>query len=150
MTKINNLPPAPSPADTQEDFDAKSFNLLSALDQFVTETNAVGAEAAGSASAAAQRVVDAQARVDMAAGHAESAKNSAESAVAAALNAEATANFKGDWSALAGSISRPATVRHDGMMWVLMQDLADITDHEPGGSAAWSISPSYALIYAAL
>jgi hypothetical protein len=51
---------------------------------------------------------------------------------------QSAANFKGKWSDLTGSISLPATVHHSGTFWVLAEDLADITAHEPAtGSSVW-------------
>ena len=42
-----------------------------------------------------------------------------------------TANFKGAWSGLAGSLNTPAVVGHDGVNWQLLTNLADVTLSEP-------------------
>lgn len=48
------------------------------------------------------------------------------------------ANFKGDWSDLTGSLNVPATVRHNSTIWLLINNLADVTTSEPSeGSADW-------------
>ena len=46
--------------------------------------------------------------------------------------AVAAANFKGEWSTLTGALAIPASVSHNGSVWVLTQSLADVTSNEPG------------------
>lgn len=50
-----------------------------------------------------------------------------------ALNA-----FKGTWSSLTGALAQPASVYHNGAIWVLLADLADVTTSEPGVTTDWS------------
>lgn len=154
---IPPLPAFPVRGEGREAFATKANAHVAALPVWSGKITEMGdyvndrANAARlSESNAAQRVVDAQAKVTLANQAADNAANNAETAGQAAIIAESAANFKGDWSRLTGSVATPATVRHDGMIWVLMQNLADITIHEPGVSAVWSVSPSFALIYAAL
>lgn len=64
---------------------------------------------------------------------AESAASAAQSATAAA----AASDFKGLWSSLTGSLSKPASVYHNGVFWALLNNLADVTVSEPGVSADW-------------
>ena len=52
-------------------------------------------------------------------------------------NAAASANFKGDWSSLTGAIAKPASVSHNGAIWGLLNNLADITTSQPGVTADW-------------
>lgn len=59
---------------------------------------------------------------------------SASDAKAAAFNA---ANFKGNWSALTGALAIPASVRHNGRIWLLVANVADVTTAQPGVSASW-------------
>lgn len=47
------------------------------------------------------------------------------------------ANFKGSWSSLTGALNVPASVYHNGQMWTLVQNLANVTTATPGVSAAW-------------
>jgi hypothetical protein len=61
-----------------------------------------------------------------------------DSAALSASAAQASANFKGDWSALTGALNTPATVRHAGKFWVLLANLANVTTAEPGVSASWA------------
>lgn len=50
----------------------------------------------------------------------------------------ATANFKGNWSALTGPLNVPASVRHSGGYWLLLSNLADVTTATPGVSGSWA------------
>lgn len=78
-------------------------------------------------------------------GNATDAQTSASTAVTAAASATsardtafAAANFKGNWSDLAGPLNMPACVRHSGRFWVLLANLADVTAAVPGVSANWA------------
>jgi hypothetical protein len=81
------------------------------------------------------------AQVALAAGHASNAQLSA-------FAAEAVANFAGVWSTLTGPLSKPATVYHAGLFYVLVNSLANVALSEPGVTADWIASgggmPSYA------
>ena len=48
-----------------------------------------------------------------------------------------SANFKGNWSDLTGSLNIPASVYHLSMFWQLASDLADITAKTPGTDSEW-------------
>lgn len=54
-----------------------------------------------------------------------------------AMTAVAAANFKGSWSSLTGLLVVPASVAHAGKVWLLLNDLADVTTSVPGTSADW-------------
>jgi len=43
----------------------------------------------------------------------------------------AAANFAGVWSGLTGALDVPASVRHAGAIWLLLNDLANVTTSEP-------------------
>lgn len=62
---------------------------------------------------------------------------SAASAAQSAASAAASSDFKGSWSSLTGSLNKPASVYHNGVFWVLLNNLADVTASEPGVSADW-------------
>lgn len=47
-------------------------------------------------------------------------------------------NFKGLWSSLAGALAKPATVKHNGRFWLLLNNLANVTLSEPGVTADWT------------
>lgn len=68
---------------------------------------------------------------------------SAQQALAARDQADAArsiANFVGDWSSLTGPLNKPATVRHKGSVYALLNNLADVTASEPGVTADWADS----------
>ncbi len=70
----------------------------------------------------------------------ESATASAASAAASeasAVTSLAGSNFKGDWSGLTGTLNKPASVAHAGRVWLLLDNLADVTAAVPGVSASW-------------
>lgn len=113
---ITPLPSAPAVTDTTAEFNSKAFAWVAALDDFTTETNALAAQ------------VDADA-VTAAEGAAAS-----EAAVAAA-------NYKGEWSSLTGALNIPASVSHNGSVYVLTANLANVTTDEPGvtPSSKWIV-----------
>jgi len=55
----------------------------------------------------------------------------AATATNAASTAQASANNKGNWSALTGALNIPASVNHNDSVWVLNVNLADVTLSEP-------------------
>lgn len=53
----------------------------------------------------------------------------------------ATANFKGLWSSLTGRLDKPASVKHNNLMWLLLNDLTDVTTSEPSESNPdWTVA----------
>lgn len=70
-----------------------------------------------------------------------SATSASANAVAAALseaNAAATANIKGTWASQTGAIAKPAAVSHNGAIWALLNNLADVTTSQPGVTGDWA------------
>lgn len=62
----------------------------------------------------------------------------------------AAANYKGLWSGLAGALAIPASVYHSGRMWVLLQNVADVTTKVPGVATEWVVlhtTAAYQRIY---
>ncbi|ULR87372.1 hypothetical protein [Comamonas sp. B21-038] len=56
----------------------------------------------------------------------------------AANGAFAAANYKGEWSTLSGALNVPATVTHQGRLWYLKLNLANVTTQAPAlGSTYW-------------
>lgn len=53
--------------------------------------------------------------------------------------AQAVASFKGSWVSLSGALSVPATVLHNGQIWSLLANLADVASSEPGVTADWVV-----------
>lgn len=55
----------------------------------------------------------------------------------ASSGAIAAANFKGNWSSLTGALNIPATVLHSSTVWMLLENVADVTAEVPGVSVKW-------------
>jgi len=114
----------PLVSDDDATFDTKAFDTMGKYNPWSTEANALAVEVNDDATAAAL-----------------SETNAASSAVAAqdaAASAEAIANYKGEWSALTGALSKPASVDHNSKTWRLENNLADVTLSEPGVTADWT------------
>lgn len=118
-------PAAPTPSDTPEVFDAQIYARLVWDATNVTELNALQIDVTGKQAAASAAAVVASAQAVL--------------AVNAAASATGAANFKGEWSTLAGTLNRPACVKHGGRFWLLLSDLVDVTTATPGVSAAWTV-----------
>lgn len=119
--------PLPDPGD-KATFSARKLEQL----RWANEDLAPGANAIGAASYG--NALDAAASATAAAGSAAAAANSASTATA---NVAAASNFKGAWGSLAGALARPASVSHAGVVWLLLNDLADVATSQPGVSADW-------------
>jgi len=137
---VTSLGTVPQRTQTPAEFATNADSFLGALPNFRTELNTFGAyvDAAGVA-------IDADAAA--AANSALQSQNSASSSDASAALAlsykdlaAGTANFKGSWSALTGSLAVPASVYHNGLTWVLLSNLANVTTAEPGISASWVVA----------
>lgn len=121
---ITPLPTPPQPGDTPAEFNTNAFAWVDAIDTFTTEANALATAVDADATAAAASAVSA-------AGSATDAENASTAALAAA-------NFKGNWSDLTGALNKPASVYHDNVVWMLLNNLANVTTSEPGVSADWT------------
>lgn len=69
-----------------------------------------------------------------AAAAAVSATSDAADADDYASMASAAANFVGQWADQTGAASVPYSVEHDGYLWMLLDDIADVTASEPATS----------------
>jgi hypothetical protein len=70
-----------------------------------------------------------------------------EDDLAAIDTALAGAAFAGEWDDLTGALNVPASVYHDELFWMLLDDLADVTASEPSGANAdWALIPMGASI----
>ena len=109
---ITALPPAPTRGEDAATFAAKANTFVAALPAYGTESNALG------------QFVEEQADILVA-------------AVPAAEAAISAAHYKGEWSTLSGALAIPASVSHNGSVWLLTVSVADVTAVEPGVSAVW-------------
>lgn len=119
--------PLPNPADAATFSARKLEQLRWANEDLAPGVNAIGAASYGNA-------LDAAASAAAAAGSAAAAANSASTATA---NVAAASNFKGAWGSLAGALAKPASVSHNGAVWLLLNDLADVATSQPGVTADW-------------
>ena len=123
VAQITPLSDPPSRADP-ESFVERSDQFMSELPVFAIEANALAVEVNAKAAVVGVAVSEARGYRD--------------DAAISALAAQSSANFKGEWSSLAGALAMPATVRHAGKFWVLLNNVADVAAAEPGVSAAWA------------
>ena len=89
--------------------------------------------AASQVNLAAQQVTLAEDHAENAEGFAISAENSASLAASASLSA----GYAGVWEDLTGSLLSGVSVAHEGQLWALTENLADVTLSEPGYSPVW-------------
>lgn len=69
------------------------------------------------------------------------ATNAATSAAVAQSTSEISTgavNFRGLWTGMTGSLNKPATVKHNGRFWLLLNNLPNVATAEPGVNAAWT------------
>lgn len=128
-TTPSPITPLPTPVPQRSDpvnFAARGDALMVALPALVTETNAAGVITYNNAVEAAT-----------AAGTSTSAATAAVEASSVAL---AAANFKGMWSSLTGNLDKPASVKHNGRFWLLLNNLANVALSQPGVSSDWTSS----------
>ena len=74
-----------------------------------------------------------------------SSKESADAALLSAVSAGdasavalGAANFKGIWSNMSGALNKPASVKHMGRFWLLLNNLPNVAASEPGETADWT------------
>lgn len=135
MTVTITTPPATRPAQVSgnpQAFDAAKAEWQTWMQSAIPLMNAQNAEN------------DNKHLVAVAAG--ESTAYTAAQTVAAAAVALAGANCRGAWSGLTGALNTPASVIHNGQLWVLTANLANVTTATPGVSSSWApLAQWYAL-----
>ena len=126
MTPIPAFPQYPSRADPPEEFMIEGDAFLAHFPTFRSAANVLSTEMDAAAAATAL--------------HEAYATDAAVSAASSALAASGVANFKGNWSSLAGALAIPASVAHLGQIWVLTESLANVALEAPGGSTKWILA----------
>lgn len=156
---ITALPTPPSRSDPGS-FAARGDSFLGALPALATEINAAitsinasvstattqaglattngAAQVSLAAAQAGLATTNGAAQVTLATTQAGLAAGSATSAADMAALATASANYKGNWSALTGALSIPASVSHNGSFWALNTNTANVTTVTPGVSGVWT------------
>lgn len=66
-----------------------------------------------------------------------------EEASLAASSVISASNFVGEWGDLTGILEVPASVSHEGIVWLLKNNLADVTLSEPGVSGDWQRATTF-------
>lgn len=132
MTTITALPTPPSRQDPLN-FATRADAFLGQLPQFGTEANALASEVNAAALAASTS--------------ASNAANAAADAGNSANAAAAAANYQGEWSSLVGPLLVPATVSHEGNIWILTSNVSDVTAHTPGVSSVWLMQGVYERVF---
>jgi len=127
---ISNLPTPPNRSDSPSDFSNKADSFLGSLPQFQSELNTYADEANSLASQVNSDATNA-------ATSASNAQQSESNAQDFADSAAGAANFVGAWDTLTGALTVPSSVSYNGAVWVLTQDIADVTAEEPGVSSVW-------------
>lgn len=126
ITDLPN-PPQRDGSQTPAQFSSATDAWLTSQNGMVTELNGFGDY------------------IDITAAQVAADADSAELNAANAANSAALSNFKGAWSSLSGSLSKPASVLHNNSYWVLLNNLVDVTASEPSGSNSdWAIVSSEA------
>lgn len=124
---VQQLPPAPQRGEDFQTFTEKANARVAALSPWTDDVNELAAWVNDTAVDVGQNAQDAQ-----------DAAQSAGNAEAVVL---ASADFQGEWSALTGALSVPASVYHSGVYWRLLTDLADVTASEPSeANADWALA----------
>ena len=143
---ITTLPDAPQRGEVADTFTTKANAFVAALSTLESDINAWTTYAQGTFTNDLNAIKDAaqlaETNAETYKNAAEGFKDSAEEAVTDAQEAVSDAqeveaafyslqNFKGLWSDLTGAINTPASVKHNGVFWLLLNNLADVTVSEP-------------------
>ena len=116
--------------------DESTFN--SASESFTSNMPPWAGDLAAVAGSAKTNAEHAHAKAGESATSAQTAADRLVDVQAAANGAFASANYKGEWSSLAGALNLPATVTHQGRLWYLKSNLANVAAQQPGlGSVYW-------------
>lgn len=123
LTTLPTLPTSPNSITRPKTFVADSDATFGALPGLVSAWNAN----VGAFNALAADMTQAK----------ETVVQATSQAIAAASASAASAHFKGDWSGLVGPLDTPASVGHVSAVWVLLGNIANVADHQPGISPMW-------------
>lgn len=122
---------------SQNEFTNKADAFLAALPDFGDEQNILADWMEGQAAITQGH---AETTTANAAACVQSEQNAAQSAADAANIVNGAANYKGVWGDQTGAATIPATYEHEGGVWLLLQDIPDITASEPGVSSDYLLT----------
>lgn len=106
---ITSLPPPPVRGESPATFSQKAAIFVDSLVNFTTEVNST--------------VVD----LNIVEANCLASEVVADTAIQ-------TTHYKGEWSTLTGSLAKPASVSHNGSIWLLKNNLANVTTQTPSTS----------------
>lgn len=122
---ITDLPPAPNSAtDTLSEFDSKATVFVAGQVGLPPEQNASNAWVKETSDITYGNALESQVSATASAASAAESEQSAR-------DSEASANYFGLWSSLTGSLNTGVSVGHEGGIWRLNVNLADVTTSEP-------------------
>lgn len=128
MTSPVTPPAAPTvppyPALGSPTFNADAYTFGSTMPAVVAGIDALAENAFTNAKSANEDAVEAQ--------------SSASAAAQSALFTAGSANFKGNWASLSGGLNKPASAAYAGRVWLLLDNLPEVTAAVPGVSASWA------------
>lgn len=136
MTTPIPVPPTPTvpvyPALGSPNFNQEAYDYATAMPGVSTALGALAENAATNAQISHDNTI--------------TAIQASQAAQDARDAAQGAANFKGLWSSLSGPLNKPASVKHNNRIWLLLNNLPDVTASEPGVSSDWTTGDSGALI----
>ncbi len=136
-TPIDALPEAPIRGDVPATFATKANAFVAALPTLRTQINNAGDYFDTEIPLA---LADATASANAASASALAAATSESNCITLEATVVGTANFKGLWADLVGALNKPASVAHNDQIWVLLNNLANVTTSEPGVTGDWQVA----------
>lgn len=128
---IRDLGTVPNNNMDEATFNVTAETFTSNMPQWGGDLKAVADSAKTNAEYSNQRANDSNTSAETAAARLIDVQTAANGAFAAA-------NYKGEWSTLSGALNVPATVTHQGRLWYLKLNLANVTTQAPAlGSTYW-------------
>jgi hypothetical protein len=141
---IPSWPTPPSRSDEPAEFITEADAFVAAFPTQTTAFNALAANvlfnAESAFDSAAEAVVSvglAEDEADEAAAQAALSAGYAGDSLSSSVISAGAANLKGAWDDQTGAATKPYSVTHVGRIWVLLNNLADVTASEPGVTADW-------------
>lgn len=123
-TPVTLAPTAPQRTDEPATFVTRADAFVSYIADMDTEYNALATNVNFNAESAFDSAGEAAA--------------SQAAALASKNSAVAATNYAGAWSTLTGALAVPASVQHEGTLWLLLTSLANVAASEPGVTGDWA------------
>ncbi|AGH31831.1 hypothetical protein SLPG_00037 [Salicola phage CGphi29] len=149
---VADLPVAPVRGNDQATFNQRGRDFLSALEPWRVAVNDLTAWTEGEATIIGQVKSDVktlQSEAEALRDDTQTIKETADSEIGAIVdesqslvdNTALTNNFVGQWSNQSGSLAVGKSVLHNGVYWIAVVDIADVTASEPAASNGdWAVA----------